>query len=976
MTSPRCKILWFACLVWATCVAVGKSDETICGPPKRVYLAGDVIIGGLIPVHASDPPKLNEPGIMWVEAMLFAVDEINRNRSLLPNLTLGYDIRDSCNQVDLALRATLDFLLSNVNETSPTYANETSNVDSSSRCLCDQNGNKTSTSAPPVVAIVGGATSRISISVSPLFSVDNIPQISYSSTSPSLSEKNKYRSFLRTIPSDVHQAKAIADILEYFNWTYVSIVVSDDEYGRNGLIALRDQLKEKDICVAVEKMFATTSDSAEIVRKLQKYDRASVVVLWCERPKAVTFLQMASEGKLSNVTWIGTESWGDSPKVIEDVDFNQIAGMIGVLPFLGRLPKFDEHLKTLTPKTVDSHVNPWLWEYWSQDKFHACVADLSSCTEAHLPNAAMLPPNKYGNVIDAVYAIALGLHSLMENSTNSTVDKRMLRKLISHVKKVKFDALSGEGAFVFTDTGDPEYGSYLIKNLQGDRASNEFVTVAQWNGVKPAGKRLRFLEKKNIQWNRGITRSVPPSRCSDVCKPGFYYVGTSETCCWNCVRCQNGFFKNEVANTDCRRCPDGHVSNGNRTGCTQLEEDFLKWDSALSIVVLVFSFLGIVLVVFVVVVFLKYSQTAVVKASNRELSMIDLVCHGLIFLLSLLYIGRPRTATCLVRSYLFSILFTITTSIMFLKTDRIVRIFNSKSRLTKRSRLLSNKVQFVLAFVLVCIPVIGTTVWILLQPLTVTTERVRSGGDRFVVFCGTRDALTVHIVQLAYILFLALLCTYEAYKARRLPESFNEAKFICFSMFGFVLMWVGYIPGYMDTVGSTKQFLTCLISLLTNFTTLGLIYGPKLSIVLFQPQRNSHEAFRKATLNSCLQQVHRLSPANTPNMSRMEAVVIAKASPAANREDRTVSELTDTDSIGSRDQLVDSGPRSGYRNGGVPSPLTISELSIQPSSGPGDDLNDTSKPKKKVPSIIVRGQPLYRPTDSDSAPKIREAIIV
>ena len=963
-------------MVWAMCVVVGKSDETICGPPKRVYLAGDVIIGGLIPVHASNPPKLNEPGIMWVEAMLFAIEEINRNRSLLPNLTLGYDIRDSCNQVDLALRAALDFLLSNVNETSSTYADEASYVNSSSRCLCNQNGNKTATSSPPVVAIVGGASSRISISVSPLFSVDNIPQISYSSTSPSLSEKSKYRSFLRTIPSDVHQAKAIASILEYFNWTYVSIVVSDDEYGRNGLIALRDLLKTKDICVAVEEMFATTSDSAEIVRKLQKYDRASVVVLWCERPEAVAFLQTASEGKLSNVTWIGTESWGDSPKVIENVDFDQIAGMIGVLPFLGRLPKFEEHLKKLTPKTVDTHVNPWLREYWSQDKFNACVANPNSCAEKHLPNAANLPPNKYGNVIDAVYAIALGLHSLMENSTNSTVDKKMFRKLISHVKKVEFGALSGKGAFMFTDSGDPEYGSYNIKNLQGNRTSNDFVTVAHWVGQKPVGERLRFLEKKKIQWNRGgITAPVPPSRCSDVCKPGFYYVPTSETCCWNCVRCQDGFFKNEVENTDCRPCPDGHVSNGNRTGCTQLEEDFLKWDSALSIVVLIFSFLGIVLVVFVVVVFVKYSRTAVVKASNRELSMIDLVCHGLIFLSSLLYIGRPRTATCLVRSYLFSILFTITTSIMFLKTDRIVRIFNSKSRLTKRSRLLSNKVQFVLAFVLVCIPVVGTTVWILLQPLTVTTERVTSGDDRFVVFCGPRGALTVHIIQLAYILLLALLCTYEAYKARRLPESFNEAKFICFSMFGFVLMWVGYIPGYMDTVGSTKQFITCLFSLLTNFTTLGLIYGPKLNIVLFQPQRNSHEAFRKATLNSCLQQVRRLSPVSTPDMPHVGAAIIANASPAVsaydlNREDRTVSELTDTDSIGSRDPLVDSGPRLG------PSPLTIHGLSMQPSSRPGNDFNDSSKPKEKVPSIIVRGQPLYRPNDSDSAPKIREAIVV
>lgn len=928
-------VVWLLCLIWAQTFVEPRSN--VCDPPKRVSdLTGDVIIGGLIPVHADNPLKLNEPGIMWVEAMMYAIKEINENRSLLPNLKLGYDIRDSCNQVDVALGATLDFLLSPDMNNNTSWSYATNNNINNSVCVC----NRTTSFYPPVVAIVGGASSRISATVSPLFSVDNIPQISYSSTSPSLSEKLRHRSFLRTIPSDVYQAKAIADILVYFNWTYVSVVVSDDEYGRNGLIALRSLLKEKHICVAVETMFATSSvedmqrDSASIVRKLQEYQRSSVVVLWCERPKAINFLKIAT-GKLFNVTWIGTESWGDNIEVKNTIDFNLIGGMLGVLPFLGRHRKFDEHLKSLTPKTVHSDANPWLDEYWSQKKFSKCVENLGSCSsKGLLPSAALLPPNKYANVMDAVYAIAHGLHSLMlTNPNNFTVNKEILGELLKHVKEVNFRALSGNGAFMFTDTGDPEYGAYLIKNLQGNRTTKGFVTVGQWDDEK-VENRLKLLTKDNIQWNTGVT-STPLSRCSEKCQPGFYFVKTSKECCWKCVKCQEDFFKDKVANTDCKPCSKGYISNSNRTGCVELDEDFLKWDSVLSIVAFVASLLGFVLIVFVIVVFRKYSTTAVVKASNRELSMIHLICHALIFMLPLLYIGRPSDVICILRSYFFSILFTIIISIMFLKTDRIVRIFNSKRRLTQRSHLLSNQMQFVLTFIMVCIPVAGTTIWILLQPPRVTTERFYSRGDKFVVFCGT-EAGVLHLIQLSFILLLALLCTYEAYQARRLPESFNEAKYICFSTFGFVLMWAGYIPGYMDTVGSTKQFMTCLFALLTNFTMVSLIYVPKLRIILFQPQRNRHEAFRKATLNACLQEVLRLSPATTPNINKPSII------PAS--ETRSISELTD-DSADSRE--------------------------------PGNNLNyHGEKPKPKVPSLIVRGQPLYRPKDSDRVPKIRTAISV
>ena len=40
---------------------------------------------------------------------------------------------------------------------------------------------------------------------------------------------------LFAVPPDKYQAKALVDIVERFNWTYVSYVASEDEYGQKGI---------------------------------------------------------------------------------------------------------------------------------------------------------------------------------------------------------------------------------------------------------------------------------------------------------------------------------------------------------------------------------------------------------------------------------------------------------------------------------------------------------------------------------------------------------------------------------------------------------------------------------------------------------------------------------------------------------------------------------------------------------------------
>ncbi|KAG8179572.1 hypothetical protein JTE90_016139 [Oedothorax gibbosus] len=65
-----------------------------------------------------------------------------------------------------------------------------------------------------VVGIIGGQSSSVSIQLANLLRLFRVPQVSYQSSSPTLSNKEKYEYFFRTVASDVYQAKAIVEILK------------------------------------------------------------------------------------------------------------------------------------------------------------------------------------------------------------------------------------------------------------------------------------------------------------------------------------------------------------------------------------------------------------------------------------------------------------------------------------------------------------------------------------------------------------------------------------------------------------------------------------------------------------------------------------------------------------------------------------------------------------------------------------------
>lgn len=92
--------------------------------------------------------------------MIFAIEEINSSPTLLPNMTLGYRIFDTCNTVSKALEATLSFVAQN----------KIDSLNLDEFCNCSEH-------IPSTIAVVGATGSGISTAVANLLGLFYIPQV-------------------------------------------------------------------------------------------------------------------------------------------------------------------------------------------------------------------------------------------------------------------------------------------------------------------------------------------------------------------------------------------------------------------------------------------------------------------------------------------------------------------------------------------------------------------------------------------------------------------------------------------------------------------------------------------------------------------------------------------------------------------------------------------------------------------------------
>ncbi|XP_038548289.1 extracellular calcium-sensing receptor-like isoform X1 [Micropterus salmoides] len=827
-----------------------------------MHKAGDVILGGLFEVHysfifpeltfTSEPHQPNcqgfdTPGFRHAMTMAFAVDEINKNTNLLPNVTLGYILYDNCATLGIGFSAALS-LASGQEEQFLLQEN----------CL----GN------PPVVGIVGDPISTLSIAISSVLGLFKLPIVSYFATCSCLSDRQRFPSFFRTIPSDAFQVRAMIHILKHFGWTWAGLLVSDDDYGLHVSRSFQyDLARSGGGCLAYSEILPWGNDPNEYKRivGVMTKSTARVVIVFALKMHMIQLMEEVVKQNVTGLQWIASEAWTLVDGLHTPAFMPYLGGTLGIAIHRGKIPGLRDFLLRINPhqqqnNSYENSMEKQFWEYtfhcrsspppagWVEAGGALCTGqeDLEN-VETEFLNVSELGPEY--NIYKAVYALAYALDDMLQCepgrgpfSGHSCASLQRLEpwQLMYYLEKVNFTTPFGDQVS-FDENGDalPIYDVMNWLWLPDGRTEVQSVGVVKKSAYN--GEELTLDEDK-IFWNFD-SKQPPRSVCSEGCPPGTRMARKrgQPVCCFDCIPCSEGMISNETDSMECISCPEDFWSSPQHDHCVPKKTEFLSYHEPLGICLTTASLLGTLICAAVLVIFTYHRSTPMVRANNSELSFLLLVSLKLCFLCSLLFIGRPRLWTCQLRHAAFGISFVLCVSCILVKTMVVLAVFKASkpgggTSLKWFGAMQQRGTVMFLTFIQAAI----CTAW-LVSSSPAPHKNTQYHNDKIVYECVVGSTVGFAVL-LGYIGLLAILSFLLAFLARNLPDNFNEAKLITFSMLIFCAVWVAFVPAYVNSPGKYADAVEVFAILASSFGLLVALFGPKCYIILMRPERNTKKA--------------------------------------------------------------------------------------------------------------------------------------
>uniref|UniRef100_A0A673NCK6 Metabotropic glutamate receptor 8-like n=1 Tax=Sinocyclocheilus rhinocerous TaxID=307959 RepID=A0A673NCK6_9TELE len=783
------------------CDLCQRTDPLTPPAPENAHsirLDGDIILGGLFPVHSRGERGApcgelkKEKGIHRLEAMLFAIDLINKDPDLLPNVTLGARILDTCSRDTYALEQSLTFVQALIERDSTDV-----------RCA---SGEQPIFAKPDkIIGVIGAAASSVSIMVA-----------------------NILRLF---------------KVIPVYGWRWVGLGV---EMG-----GFRDQgVETGGVCIAQSLKIPREPRPGEfdkIILRLLETPNARAVVMFANEDDIRRVLDAAKRNnQTGHFLWVGSDSWGS--KISPVVQQESVAeGAITILPKRASIEAFDRYFKSRS--LSNNRRNVWFAEFWEEN--FGCKLGMhgkrpgspKKCTglEKVGRDSTYEQEGKVQFVMDAVYAMAHALHRMHRDlclgypglcPRMSNIDGK---ELLGYIRNVSFNG-SAKTLVVFNENGDAP-GRYDIYQYQITNRSAEYRIIGHWTDQL-------HLNMNAMQWASGDS-SVPASVCSLPCQTGERKkVVKGVPCCWHCERCEGYHY--QASEFTCQLCPYEQRPDQNRTGCQPIPIIKLEWYSPWAVAPVFIAILGILATTFVVVTFVRHNDTPIVRASGREMSYVLLTGIFLCYVITFPMIAAPGLVVCSFRRIFLGLGMCFSYAALLTKTNRIHRIFEQGKRSVAAPRFISPASQLVITFSLISVQLMGVFVWFVADPphtvVDYGEQRTQDPENaRGVLKCDISDLSL--ICSLGYSILLMVTCTVYAIKTRGVPETFNEAKPIGFTMYTTCIIWLAFIPIFFGTAQSAErmyiQTATLTVSLsLSASVSLGMLYMPKVYIIILHPEQN------------------------------------------------------------------------------------------------------------------------------------------